>query len=80
MEYLIGLIGLLGGTVAYLYVKKQSAEGLLRNTDTKEKVLDLEKERAKLQAQAELESLRRDLENKNAEELKKKDVDPKDFN
>lgn len=80
MEYLLGLLGLLAGAVGYLFVKKKSAEALLTNTETKEKVLDLEKERAKKEMAAELEAMKRDLEAKNAEERKKNDIKPSDFN
>lgn len=80
MEYIIGLIGLLLGGIGYLFVKKQSAEALLNNTETKGKVIDLERERAKLGAAEEIERLRRELEAKNAEERKNNPIDPKDFN
>lgn len=79
MQYLLGLLALLGGAVGYLFVKKQSAEALLTNTDTKEKVLDLERERAKRGAAEELEALKRELELKNAEEKKNNPVNPRDF-
>lgn len=79
MQYLLGLLALLGGAVGYLFVKKKSAEALLTNTDTKEKVLDLERERAKRGAAEELEALKRELELKNAEEKKNNPVNPRDF-
>lgn len=80
MQYLIGLLGILVSGIVYLFIKKGSAEALLNNTETKGKVLDLERERAKLGAAAEFEQLRRELEAKNAEERKNNPIDPKDFN
>lgn len=80
MEYILGLLGLLLGGIGYLFVKNKSLSGLLMNTETKGQVLDLERERAKLGAAAEIETLRRELEAKNAEERKNNPIDPKDFN
>lgn len=47
MEYLIALLGLMGGAVVWLFVKKQSAEALNLNNDTKSKLNDLGKDIAK---------------------------------
>jgi len=38
MEYLIGLLVALGGSVIYLWTKKQSAEALLQNVDVKNEI------------------------------------------
>lgn len=80
MQILLTIIGVLLGAVGLLFVKKQSAESLLQNADTKEKALDLENEKRKLGIQADMEALKRDLETKNAEERKRSDLKPSDFN
>lgn len=47
MEYLIGLLVAALGLLMYERTKKQSAEGLLLNTETKEKDVSLQADQAK---------------------------------
>lgn len=80
MEYILGLIGLLLGGIGYLFVKKKSAEALLENNEVKSKLNDLDKDKAKnngliLSEEERIKNLLKD-----AEALKEKPVDPKDFN
>lgn len=71
MSYLIGL-GIVGAaTLVYLYIKKQSAEALLENVDTKEKVNELGKDIAKNDGLLEAEEEKRaQLEKEKNEKLK----------
>lgn len=80
IQGLLAAIGVLAGMLWIVFVKGQSAEALLKNTDTKEKALDLEDQKRKLGIQADLEAMKRDLEAKNAEERKRNDIKPGDFN
>lgn len=80
MQYLLGIIGVLAAIIGLLFTKKQSAEALLQNTDTKEKALDLENEKRKLGIKADLEEMKRQLEQQSAEDRKRQDIKPGDFN
>lgn len=43
MEYLLGIIGLLVGALLFTRTKQKSAESLLENQETKEKLLEVDK-------------------------------------
>lgn len=55
MEYLIGIILALVGGLFYTNSKKKSAESLLENQSTKEKLLEVDKANLKDQANLEVE-------------------------
>jgi uncharacterized protein related to proFAR isomerase len=67
MNYLLGIIALLGGLVLYYFQKLKSSEALLSNTETKEKVLELEKTVME-------ETAKIDVNKEKLEEEKKKDI------
>jgi hypothetical protein len=55
VDILIGIIVLLGGGFLFVNSKRKTAEGLLQNQETKEKLLDIDKSSLKDQAALELE-------------------------
>ncbi len=79
MEVLIGIIVLLGGGFLFVNSKRKSAEGLLQNQETKEKLLDIDKSSLKDQASLELEkqkteALKEEHEKPGANEQNIKDI------
>ena len=80
MEYLLGLIGLMAGSIIYLFVKKGSAEALLQNNEVKSQLNELDKVKAKNDGLLAAEEEKRAGSLEDAEARKKRDVDPGDFN
>jgi hypothetical protein len=60
MEYLLGLIGVLLGGFVFNFIKRKSAESLLVNTETKEKLVNIDADINKDKASLELERLKRE--------------------
>lgn len=77
MSYLLGLIGLLLGGFGYNYIKRKSVESLLLNNDTKSKLNDQDKNKAKNDGLLEAEEEKR--ENLKHNTKKDKPVSSEDF-
>jgi hypothetical protein len=79
MEYLIALLGLMGGAVVYLFVKKGSAEALLENNEVKSKLNDLDKDKSKNDGLLASEEEKRSDVKSNGDARKEKPVSSEDF-
>lgn len=77
MQYLLGIIGLLLGGLGYNFIKRKSAESLLLNNETKSKLNDQDKNKAKNDGLLEAEEENR--ENSKHNTKKDKPVSPEDF-
>lgn len=64
MEYLYILLGLMGGSIVYLFVKKNNAEAVNQNVEVRNELNTIGKDIAKDQGLADAEAVKR-------EELKK---------
>jgi len=80
MEYLLGLLGLLVGGVIYQYIRGKGLEALLKNSDTKAEVQKEEGKKLQNDSLLKAEELARELLKQSAEDKKKNDVKPGDFN
>lgn len=74
ITYLIGAIAALLGGFLWQKSKRESAEALLTNADTKKEVQDLDAQKAKNNASLQLEEERRALEKEKSDEEKARDV------
>lgn len=79
MGYLIGLGAALIATILYLWNKKQSAEALLENLDTKEKLGKLNAKAERVSGLIKWEEDKREELTKDAEKEKNKEVTNEDL-
>lgn len=79
MEYLLGIIALLGGALWFTKSKKDNAEALLQNTETKEKALKVESDIVKIDAILQMEDDRRKALEKQLQEEKAKNESLQDI-
>lgn len=79
MEYLLGLIALLAGWAFFERTKRKSAEGLNENLETKEKLLEKEKEVFLNEAKLKAEKQKQAELNWQLEEERKKDETVKEI-
>jgi len=77
--FLIGALVLTGAGFLFQRSKRQSAEALNQNLDTKEDLLNKSKQQGDLQAKSEIEKLLRTLIEEQSKDAKDKPVNPKDF-
>ncbi len=74
-----GLVVLLTGGLWFINGKRKTAEALLTNQATKEKLLTLDQEKIKSQQTLAVEELIRTYESEQAFNRKQQDVKPEDF-
>jgi hypothetical protein len=73
MEYIFGLISVLFGSAVFLYIRGQSAQALLDNLKTKEKLNESDKDIANKQGNLQAESDKRNDLAKDLNQEKGKD-------
>jgi hypothetical protein len=71
MEYLLALLGVLFGAFIFVNTKRKSAEALLENVETKEKLLEKDKEILSEEAKLKMEEEKRALIEATLKEKKK---------
>jgi hypothetical protein len=79
MEYVLALFGLLLGALGWNFVKRRSAEALLQNNETKSKLNEQDKNKAKNDGLLAAEDKRREELEKDADARKKEDLKSTDF-
>ena len=74
MQYLIGVIAVLLGGFIFERSRRQSAESLLTNADSKKEVQDIEANKEKNNASLQLEEDRRNMIKEKSDEEKTRDL------
>lgn len=74
MQYLIGVIAVLLGGFIFERNRRQSAESLLTNADSKKEVQDIEANKEKNNASLQLEEDRRNMIKEKSDEEKTRDL------
>lgn len=80
MDYLLALVAFLLAAFGFNYFKRKSAEALLENNETKSKLNVLDKTKSHAAGLILAEEEKREELQKDAEERKRRPLDPKDFN